>query len=44
MSAPGIPRPAPVDMAHHSHLTGLFAPQRDEVDVRDLDVIGEIPP
>lgn len=44
MSAPGIPRPAPVDLAHHAHLTGLFAPQREEVDVHDLEVIGEIPP
>ncbi|MFD4469916.1 carotenoid oxygenase family protein [Rhodococcus sp. NPDC058505] len=44
MSAPGIPRPAPVDVAHHTHLTGVFAPQRAEVDVPDLEVIGEIPP
>ncbi|MGW0042246.1 carotenoid oxygenase family protein [Rhodococcus sp. NPDC003348] len=43
MSAPGIPRPAPVDLAHHTHLTGVFAPQREEVDVHDLDVVGEIP-
>ena len=37
------PTPAPVDMAHHAHLTGVFAPQRDEVDVADLPVSGEIP-
>ncbi|MEE2033017.1 carotenoid oxygenase family protein [Rhodococcus chondri] len=36
-------RPAPVDMAHHSHLSGLFAPQREEVDVGDLEVVGELP-
>ncbi|HEY5854364.1 MAG TPA: carotenoid oxygenase family protein [Aldersonia sp.] len=40
-SAP--PRPAPVDFAHHAHLTGVFAPQRTEVDVAGLDVIGEFP-
>lgn len=43
MSAPTFPRPAPVDLAHHTHLTGLFAPQREEVDVRDLEVTGELP-
>ena len=36
-------RPAPVDMAHHAHLSGMFAPQRDEVDVRDLVVEGHLP-
>lgn len=36
-------RPAAVDMAHHSHLSGLFAPQRDEVDVAGLEVVGELP-
>ena len=36
-------RPAPVDIAHHAHLTGAFAPQRTEVDVAGLDVIGELP-
>src|SRR5690606_17577804 len=36
-------RPAPVDPAHHPHLSGLFAPQREEVDVRDLEVQGELP-
>jgi carotenoid cleavage dioxygenase len=36
-------RPAPIDVAHHSHLTGVFAPQRDEVDAADLHVTGEIP-
>lgn len=30
-------------MVHHAHLSGIFAPQREEVDVRGLDVIGEIP-
>lgn len=36
-------RPAPVDVAHHAHLTGLFEPQREEVDVRGLEVVGELP-
>lgn len=36
-------RPAPVDMAHHAHLSGVFAPQREEVDVTDLEVTGELP-
>ena len=36
-------RPAPVDMAHHAHLSGVFAPQRQEVDVSDLAMTGEIP-
>ncbi len=36
-------RPAPVDLAHHPHLSGLFAPQREEVDVRELEVHGELP-
>lgn len=36
-------RPAPLDLTHHSHLTGVFAPQRDEVDVDDLTVHGELP-
>ncbi|MDF3281634.1 carotenoid oxygenase family protein [Gordonia sp. N1V] len=36
-------RPAPVDLAHHSHLTGVFAPQREEVDVADLTVHGDLP-
>ncbi|WP_238420672.1 carotenoid oxygenase family protein [Gordonia sp. 'Campus'] len=35
--------PAPVELTHHSHLTGVFAPQREEVDVADLTVRGEIP-
>ncbi|WP_241385259.1 carotenoid oxygenase family protein [Rhodococcus sp. CH91] len=35
--------PAPVDPAHNPHLTGLFAPQREEVDVHDLEVHGELP-
>ena len=39
----GPARPAPVDMAHHDHLTGVFAPQRDEVDVHGLTVTGRIP-
>ncbi|AHK29264.1 retinal pigment epithelial membrane protein [Rhodococcus opacus PD630] len=43
MSAPVSRRPGPVDIAHHSHLVGVFAPQREEVDVRDLEVIGELP-
>ncbi|TQF69231.1 carotenoid oxygenase family protein [Rhodococcus spelaei] len=43
MTVPTFPRPAPVDLAHHSHLTGIFAPQRTEVDVRDLQVIGALP-
>lgn len=36
-------RPAPVDLAHHAHLTGVFAPQREEVDAVGLPVHGEIP-
>ncbi len=36
-------RPAPVDLAHAPHLTGVFAPQRTEVDVANLPVRGEIP-
>ncbi|MET0317848.1 MAG: carotenoid oxygenase family protein [Rhodococcus fascians] len=36
-------RPAPVDVVHHTHLNGVFAPQREEVDVVDLPVVGEIP-
>lgn len=38
-----VARPAPIDMAHHPHLSGLFAPQREEVDVRGLEVAGELP-
>ncbi|WP_435277903.1 carotenoid oxygenase family protein [Rhodococcus yananensis] len=36
-------RPPPVDTAHHPHLSGVFAPQRDEVDVRGLRVDGVLP-
>ncbi|MGW0017077.1 carotenoid oxygenase family protein [Rhodococcus sp. NPDC003382] len=36
-------RPTPIDMAHHPHLSGLFAPQREEVDVRGLEIVGELP-
>lgn len=36
-------RPAPVDVAHHAHLTGVFAPQREEIDVEGLEVVGQIP-
>jgi carotenoid cleavage dioxygenase len=43
MSAPEFTRPAPVDVVHHTHLTGVFEPQREEVDVGGLDVIGELP-
>ncbi|NDZ96693.1 carotenoid oxygenase family protein [Streptomyces sp. SID6673] len=42
-TSPTPARPAPVDMAHHAHLSGVFAPQRSEVDVDDLEVIGTIP-
>lgn len=35
--------PAPVDMARHAHLSGVYAPQRREVDVADLPVAGRIP-
>ncbi|WP_081907198.1 MULTISPECIES: carotenoid oxygenase family protein [Actinomycetes] len=35
-------RPAPVDLSHR-HLTGVFAPQRDEVDHNDLHIIGDLP-
>lgn len=43
MSAPAFRRPGPVDIAHHRHLTGVCEPQREEVDVRNLEVIGELP-
>ncbi|WP_072803524.1 carotenoid oxygenase family protein [Rhodococcoides yunnanense] len=36
-------RPQPVDLSRNPHLTGVYAPQRDEVDVADLEVTGEIP-
>lgn len=36
-------RPAPVDLAHNAYLTGIFAPQRQEVDAADLHVQGQIP-
>jgi carotenoid cleavage dioxygenase len=36
-------RPAPVNLTHHAHLTGIYAPQRDQVDVADLPVAGELP-
>lgn len=36
-------RPTPVDLAHHAHLTGIYTPQREEVDVANLEVIGDIP-
>ncbi|MFW0789980.1 carotenoid oxygenase family protein [Gordonia sp. CPCC 205333] len=36
-------RPAPVDIAHHAHLTGVFAPQREEIDVDGLEIRGKIP-
>lgn len=36
-------RPAPVPMTHHNHLAGVFAPQRDEIDVSDLVVHGDLP-
>ncbi|GGF18609.1 carotenoid oxygenase family protein [Williamsia phyllosphaerae] len=39
----GINRPAPVDITRHAHLSGVFAPQRDEVWVDRLEVIGQIP-
>ncbi|WP_030176047.1 carotenoid oxygenase family protein [Kitasatospora arboriphila] len=43
MAHPDPNRPEPVDLAHHAHLTGVYAPQRTEVDVADLDIIGELP-
>lgn len=44
MPAPADPhRPAPVDLTDHPYLTGVFAPQRHEVDVADLPVHGAIP-
>ena len=43
MNAPSFPRPASVDIAHHSHLTGIFEPQREEVDVLGLEIVGELP-
>ena len=36
-------RPTPVELTHHNHLAGIFAPQRTEVDVADLPVTGELP-
>ncbi|MGZ8178826.1 carotenoid oxygenase family protein [Williamsia sp. SKLECPSW1] len=36
-------RPAPVDLARHTHLRGVYAPQRSEIDVTGLPVTGEIP-
>jgi len=36
-------RPPPVDLVHHAHLTGVYASQREEVDVSDLRVTGSIP-
>ncbi|MBB3039408.1 carotenoid oxygenase family protein [Hoyosella altamirensis] len=36
-------KPAAVDMVHHTHLSGVFTPQRDEVDVHGLHVEGELP-
>ncbi|MGC4934689.1 carotenoid oxygenase family protein [Gordonia sp. DT30] len=35
-------RPAPVDL-HHTHLSGVFAPQRREVALDDLPVTGQLP-
>lgn len=35
--------PAPVDTLHHAHLSGVFTPQREEVDVDGLEVVGELP-
>jgi carotenoid cleavage dioxygenase len=32
-----------VNLAHHAHLTGVFAPQRREVDVDSLPIAGELP-
>ena len=44
MTMPSDPhRPPPVDLVHHAHLTGVYAPQREEVDVSDLRVTGNIP-
>lgn len=36
-------RPAPVDLAHHAHLTGVFEPQRTEIDANDLTIHGDLP-
>lgn len=36
-------RPAPVDMSANPFLSGVFAPQREEVDAVDLRVTGELP-
>lgn len=35
--------PPPVNMVGHAHLSGVFAPQRTEVDVDELTVVGELP-
>jgi carotenoid cleavage dioxygenase-like enzyme len=36
-------RPRPVDLAQNPYLSGVYAPQRQEVDVSNLVVTGEIP-
>lgn len=43
MTSPHVPRPAVVDMANHPYLSGVFAPQRQEVDVTGLAITGELP-
>lgn len=36
-------RPVPINMATHPHLSGIFAPQREEIAVDNLRVVGSIP-
>ncbi len=36
--------PQPIDMSAVTHLSGLFAPTNDEIDVHDLHVDGVLPP
>jgi carotenoid cleavage dioxygenase-like enzyme len=36
-------RPAPLDLMHHAHLTGVDAPQREEIAVDGLEIVGELP-
>lgn len=36
-------RPPPLNLAHHRHLTDVYAPQRSEVTVEELHVVGKLP-
>lgn len=43
MIAPTRPAPQPIDMSAEPHLSGVFAPTVDEIDVYNLPVEGELP-